>query len=111
MFHYHSYLFGNDGTITTLFSSSFENDAAAHDHALGLFVGRPHAASLEVWERSRKTLSCNRPFPRNPLELRRLCHLAIAASKEETDPDIKRAIAAGAFALAQEAEALARRGS
>ncbi len=109
MGHYHSYLFGGDGTVTTLSSSSFENDAAANDHALGLFVGQPHAANLEVWEKSRKTLSYNRPFVKNPLELRRLCYLAIAASKLETDPDTKRSIAAGAFALAQEAEALTRR--
>jgi len=86
-----------------------ENDREAHDHALGLFAVRPLADKVEVYEGARITLSYSHCVIRSPSELRRLCYLAIAAAKKETDPEIKRTIAAGAFALAQEAEVLERR--
>ncbi len=111
MRHYRSYLIDKDGAATALPPFSFESDGAAHDHAIGLLLGQPHAAKLEVWEGSRITLSYSRSVAKTPAELRRLCYLAIAASKRETNPRARRAIAAAAYALAQEAEALADLGN
>lgn len=42
------------------------------------------------------------------LELRRQSRMLFDAAKTQTDPDFRRALAAGAFALAQQAEALER---
>ena len=86
-----------------------ENDGEAHDHAIGLFVGYPRADRVELWENSRLALTYGRIAAQTPTELRRLCYLAIAAAKKETDPKIKRIISSCAARLAQEAEALERR--
>ncbi len=43
------------------------------------------------------------------MKLRALCYRAIDAAKKQTDPDMKRLIAACAFALAQEAAESERR--
>jgi hypothetical protein len=83
-----------------------ENDGAAHDQALGLFAGRLFSDKVEVWEGARMTLSYSRSIPKSPLELRRMCYLAIAAANDEVDAGSKRSIAAGAYALAQQAEVL-----
>jgi hypothetical protein len=61
-----------------------------------------------VWNSSRLTFAYSRSAAKTPGELRRLCYLAIAAAKKETDPKFKQIIASRAAALAQEAEALER---
>ena len=109
MHQYRCYFTDREGASSGWLPLQCESDGEAHDRALGLFAGRPLADKVEVWKGARITLSYSRRVMRSPLELRRLCYLAIAAAKKENDPETKRTIAAGAFALAQEAEALERR--
>ena len=85
-----------------------ESDGEAHDHALGLLVGFPHADKVEVWDDTRLIFNYSRSAAQTPAELRRLCYLALAAAAKETDLKIKQSIASCAARLAQEAEALAR---
>ena len=107
--HYRCYFVQKDGLPAAWRVLDCENEHDAHDHALGLLVAYPHADLVEVWEDSRLTLSYSRSTAQTPTELRRLCYLAIAAARKETDPKIKQIIASCAARLAQEAEALTRR--
>lgn len=61
---------------------------------------------VEVWENTRLTFSYFRPVAHT--ELRKLCHVVVAAAEKETDERTKQALTARAFALAQEAEASER---
>lgn len=109
MRQYRCYFVQNDGLPAAWRSFASESDGEAQDHALGLFVGYPHADKVEVWHDTRLALTYSRAAMQTPAELRRLCYLAIAAAKKETDPEIKQKIASCASMLAQEAEALERR--
>ena len=105
---YRCYFVQKDGLPAAWRAFECESDGEAHEHALGLLVSYPHANMVEVWEDTRLTLSYSRSASQTPAEMRRLCYLAIAAAKKETDPKIKQIIASCAARLAQEAEALVR---
>ena len=105
---YHCYFIQKDGGIAAWRAFESECDGEAHDHALGLLVGYPHANKVEVWDSSRQTLNYSRSAAQSPAELRRLCYLAIAAANKEPDLKIKQLIASRATMMAQEAEALER---
>ena len=105
---YRCYFIETDGIPAAWRAFQCESDREAQDYALGLFVGYPHVEKVEVWENTRLTFSYCRPVAHTPEDLRKLCFLAIAAAKKETDESTKLALAARVFALAQEAEALER---
>jgi hypothetical protein len=104
--YYRCYFVGKNGAPAAWRVFQSETDDEAHDHAIGLLVGFPKADKVEVWVRSRLTLSYKHSEAKTPSQLRRLCYLAIEASKKEADLEIKRMLAARAFALAQEAQAI-----
>ena len=85
------------------------SDGEAHDHALGLLIGYSPADEVEVWKDARLSFSYARLPEQTPGELRKLCYLAIAAAKKESDTKMKLTIAWRAVVLAQEAELLERR--
>ena len=105
---YRCYFVQRDGHPAAWRAFQSESDGEAHDHALGLLVGYPHAEMVEVWEETRLIFNFSRPAMQTPAELRRLCYLALAAAAKETDLKIKQSIASCAARLAQEAEALDR---
>lgn len=106
---YRCYFIQKDGSPAAWRSLHSDDEGAAHDHALGLLVAYPDADKVEVWDRTKLILRYSRSDLQTPTELRRLCYLALAAAKKETDPKLKVAIASHAVELAQEAEALERR--
>ena len=108
MHYYRLYFIQKDGELADWRSFQGADDGEARDHALGLLAGFPHADKLEVWDDTALVFGYDHSGARTPGELRKLCHLAIAAAEKETDPEIKRIIASRSFALAQEAEALER---
>lgn len=108
MLHYLCYFIEKDGSSAAWRGFQSESEGDAHDYALGLLVAHSHADRVEVWNSSRLTFAYSRSAAKTPGELRRLCYLAIAAAKKETDPKFKQIIASRAAALAQEAEALER---
>lgn len=108
MHHYRCRFTDKEGAPSDWLPLRCESDGEAHGHALGLFAVRPLADKVEVWAGKRITLSYSHRDEASPAELRRLCYLAIAAAKKETDPETKRTIAAGAFMLAQQAQVLER---
>jgi len=108
MTQYYCYLIQEDGVCAAWRTFLSESDGEAQDYALGLFAGS-HADKIEMWDGSRLTLSYSRATLQTPAEMRRLCYLAIAAARKETDQKSKQIIASAAARLAQEAEALERR--
>ena len=106
---YRCYLVQKDGATVAWRVVESENDGAACDHALGLFVGYPHAEKVEVWDNTRLILSYCRSQAQTPAEMRKLCYLAIAVANKEIDGEIRKMVASRAATLAQEAEALERR--
>jgi hypothetical protein len=109
MTQYYCYFIQKDGLCAAWRTFESESDGEAQDYALGLLAGFPHADKIEMWDGSRLTLSYSRATLQTPAEMRRLCYLAIAAARKETDPKSKQIIASAAATLAQEAEALERR--
>jgi hypothetical protein len=105
---YRCYFVQNDGATVAWRVVQSESEREAYDHALGLFVGCPAAETLELWDNKRLVFSYRRSDAKSPAEMRRLCHLAIAAASRERDQEVKQTVASCAFALAQEAESLER---
>ncbi|HSZ10984.1 MAG TPA: hypothetical protein VK759_02335 [Rhizomicrobium sp.] len=97
----------NDGKSIASLSFDCDSNAEAQDYTLRLFGEHPHANNVELWINTRLLLSYARSgMPRSALELRALCARVLEAAHDETDPGIKRTVAAYAFSLAEEAEAL-----
>jgi hypothetical protein len=105
---YRCYFVQKDGATIAWHVVESENDGAARDHALGLFVGYANAEKVEVWDNISLILRYCRPEAQTPAEMRRLCYLAIAAANKEIDAELRKMVASRAATLAQEAEALER---
>lgn len=103
---YRCYFVSDDYTTTVSLTFYKSSDGAAHGHALDLFASNPLASKIEVWEGTRLILTYVRPKVETSQELRRLSALAADAAKKESDPQIRKSIAAYAAKLAQEAEAM-----
>lgn len=103
---YRCYFVAEDDTTTVSLTFYKSTDEAAHGHALDLFASNPLASKIEVWEGTRLILNYVRPKVETPQELRKLSALATDAAKKESDPQIRRSIAAYASKLAEEAEAM-----
>lgn len=111
MNRYRFYFLREDGAAAANREFLCENDGQANDHAIGLLLGYPYAARVEVWENSRLTLSYDRSTAQTPEELRRLCRLAVGAARRESDAEIRQTITSHALALEEKADALERRAS
>jgi hypothetical protein len=97
----------NDGNSVASLSFDCASNAEAQSYALRVFGVHPNANKVEVWLGTRLILSYTRAaVPRSSMELRALCARVLVAAHNETDPGIKRTVAAYALSLAQEAEAL-----
>jgi hypothetical protein len=103
---YRAYFVRQDGGTADWRSVQSESDRAAFDHALGLFVGYPHADRLELWDDTHRVFSYNQSQAQTPMEMRGLYYLAIAAAAMEADRERKKAIASGAAAIAEELQHL-----
>jgi len=100
----------NDGNSIASLSFDCDTNTEAQDYALRLFGAHPHANRVEIWVNTRQILNYTRAgVARSPVELRALCARVLKAAHEETDPGIKRTVAAYALSLATEAEELERR--
>jgi hypothetical protein len=107
---YQCYILENDGSSAASVSFNQDTNAQAQDYALRLFGAHPQANRVELWVNTRLLLSYARAtVARSPGELRSLCARVLEAAYKETDPGIKRSVAAYALSLAEEAEALERR--
>ena len=111
MLRYRCYFFEKDGAPASWRAFTSTSEKGARDRALGLLVGHPQAARVELWEQSRLAFSYSKAAAQTPAELRRLCELALEAATKEDEPAMRRRIVSGAAWLAQEAEALERRTS
>jgi len=105
---YRYYFVQKDGATIAWRVVESENDGAACDQALGLFVGYPRAEKVEVWDHTSLILSYCRSQAQTPEAMRRLCYLAIGVANKEIDGEIRKTVASHAAMLAQEAEALER---
>src|SRR5580693_6279626 len=76
---YRAYFIRKDGGTADWRSVQSESDRAAFDHALGLFVGYPHAERLELWDDTHRVFSYNQSQAQTPMEMRGLYYLAIAS--------------------------------
>jgi hypothetical protein len=103
---YRCYFLADNDTTTMWQTFAKSDDEAAHRHALDLFAAKPVSSRMEVWEGERLILSYARPMPTSAEEFRKLSALALAAAKDEADPECKRSIAAYAAQLKHEADAL-----